>query len=228
MDTLMRTMLTAMVVLLPMDAWAQHAGSVYVAGGVTVPYQSGATGESPQTYSAASGGFTLGFLAGGGVFVSPRVAIEGEWSQTGVMTSTQPSRYNETFNDRRRDRFLSVVARFPIGGDRIRIEPVGGVAWTFPEASTQRDRVPFVGAPIVEHEPPVEHHLNSHLGFTAGCDARIGGDRVAIVPSFRFSDTGVTSGRYSDDSPEREIESIYPGGYPRWTYRGAVAVRVGF
>ena len=216
------------LLLAPIEVAAQDAGSVYVSGGVTVPYQDGATGESPQTYSAASGGFTLGFLAGAGVFVAPHVAIEGEWSQTGVMTSTQPSRYNETFNDRRRDRFLSVVARFPIGNHRFRVEPVAGIVWTFPEASTQRDRVPFVGPPVVEHEPVVEHHLNTHLGFSIGCDARIGDDRIAIVPSFRFSDTGVTSGRYSDDSEERDIGSIYPGGYPHWTYRGAVSLRIGF
>lgn len=214
--------------LAPIAAAAQDAGTIYVTGGLTVPYQSGAQGESPQTYSAASGGFSIGFLVGAGVFVTPRVAIEGEWSRTGVMTSTQPSRYNETFNDRRVDRFLAFAARFPIGNAPIRVEPVGGIVITFPEASTQRDRVPFSGPPTVEHEPVVEHELNTHLGFTAGCDASIGNARVAIVPSFRFSDTAVTSGRYTDDSPEREIGAIYPGGYPHWTYRGAVSVRIVF
>ena len=216
------------LVLLPSLAAAQPAGSVYIAGGIVVPYQDGVTGEESQTYNSASGGWTIGWSAAAGIFVTPRIAIEAEWARTGEMTSTQPSRYDMTFHDRRRDQFLSFVARFPLSSGAVRVEPVGGIVFTFPEASTQVDRQVFTGSSEVVHEPTIVHDLDTHLGFTVGCDVRIGNARVAVVPSFRFSDTGVTSGKYGESSPEREIGALYPGGYPHWTYRAGAGLRISF
>ena len=227
----MKTVALLALVLLPSVATAQQAGPFYIAGGIVVPYQEGVTGEEPQTYNSASGGWTLGFSAAAGVFITPRVAIEGEWARTGWMTSTQSSRYDMTFHDRRRDQFVSIVGRFPLSSGSVRVEPVGGMVFTLPEASTQVDRLLFTGFYFLTSEPTIVHDLDTHIGFTVGCDVRIGNDRIAVVPSFRFSDTGITSGRYSDDQSvdfTREIGSIYPGGWPHWTYRAGAALRINF
>jgi len=54
--------------------------------------------------------------------------------------------------------------------------------------------------------------------FVAGVDVKIGGGRVAIVPGFRIR--AVTQGE--------DLVANYPGGFPRWTIGGGVAVRIGF
>ena len=87
----MKVVALIMLVLLPSVAAAQQPGPFYIAGGIIVPYQQGPTGESSQTYNTASGGWSLGFSAAAGVFVTPHIAIEGEWARTGEMTSTQLS-----------------------------------------------------------------------------------------------------------------------------------------
>ena len=171
----MRVVAFIALALLPSIAAAQQPGPFYIVGGLIVPYQEGLTGEEITTYNSASGGWTIGMSAGAGVFITPRVGIEGEWARTGEMTSTQPSRYDMTFHDKRRDQFLAVTARFALSSGTVRVEP------------------------------------------------------VAVVPSFRFSDTGVTSGKYDADfSSERDIGAIYPGGYPHWTYRAGVGLRINF
>ena len=48
------------------------------------------------------------------------------------------------------------------------------------------------------------------------------------MPYFRFSDTGVSGGRYDESSDRREIGAIYPGGYPQWTIRAGAALRADF
>ena len=105
-----------------------HDTGAAIAGGIVVPYQDGVTGEESQTYNSASGGWTIGWSAAAGIFVTSHLAIEGEWARSGEMTSTQPSRYDMTFHDRRRDRFLSFVARFPLSSGAVRVERLQGVA----------------------------------------------------------------------------------------------------
>jgi hypothetical protein len=211
-------------------ALAQSPGSLYVFAGAGAAHQPGPSGESPETYVTAPGGTTASWLVGGGVFLTRIVSVEGEWATTGWMTSTQPSRYGMTFHEERRDRFISLLARvsMPRGGS-VRIEPVAGLVVTRPEARSQVD-YDDLAAPVQprEHGPRVEHRLATTAGLTLGCDARIGGRRAALLPYFRFADTGVSHGRYDESSDSREIGAIYPGGYPTWTIRAGVALRVDF
>jgi hypothetical protein len=182
------------------------------------------------TYVTAPGGTTQSWLVGGGVFLADVMSIEGEWSTTGWMKSTQPSRYGMTFNEERRDQFFSVLARFSFPrGARFRVEPVAGLIVTKPEAWSQVDYFDFeVPARLRERGPRLQHQLDTTAGITFGCDARIGGRHVALLPYFRLSDTGVSGGRYDASSDHREIGAIYPGGYPKWTIRAGAALRVDF
>lgn len=213
-------------------AFAQgHPGSMYAIGGIGLSHQAGPSGESPQTYVTAPGGSTRGWLLGGGVFVASTMGVEVEVSSTGWMASRQPSRYGMTFNEERRDRFVSLAARFhlpPVA--RVRIEPVVGMVLTHPEAWSQTEYYMYWLTPqqLLVKGPRQQHRLDTNVGLTFGCDVRIGGRHVAFLPSFRMSDTGVSHGYYDDSSDHREIGAIYPGGYPKWTLRSGVAVRVDF
>jgi hypothetical protein len=213
-------------------AFAQERpGSVYATGGIDLSHQAGPSGESPQTYVTAPGGNTRGWFIGGGVFVASAMSVEFELSSTGVMAARQPSRYGMTFNEERRDRFVSLAARFHLPQvARFRIEPVVGMVVTNPEAWSQTEYYMYWQTPqqLLVEGPRLQHRLDTKLGLTFGCDVRIGGGHVALLPSFRMSDTGVSHGFYDDSSDHREIEAIYPGGYPKWTLRSGVAVRVDF
>jgi hypothetical protein len=206
-------------------------GSVYVIAGVAQPRQSGPTGEQYKTYVVAPGGTTWGWLVGGGIFVARTVSIEAEWSGTGVMASREPSRYGMTFDEERQDRFLSFAVRFSFRSRaRVRIEPVIGLVATYPKAWSQTEYYMHWQTPeqVLVKEPRLEHHLDTTVGPLFGCDVRLGSRHVALVPSFRISDTGVSHGVYSDTAPPREIAAIYPGGYPKWTIRSSLGVRVDF
>lgn len=213
-------------------AFAQeHPGSMYAIGGIAVSHQDGPSGESPQTYVTAPGGSTQGWLVGGGVFVASAMSVEVELSSTGVMSARQPSRYGMTFNEERRDRFVSLAARFYLPQvAKFRIEPVVGMVVTHPEAWSQTEYYMDWLTPqqLLVQGPKQQHRLDTSFGLTFGCDVRIGGRHVALLPSFRMSDTGVSHGFYDDSSDHREIGAIYPGGYPKWTLRSGVAVRVDF
>lgn len=228
---MLRTLAVIAVLLVEtVPASAQDAGSLYMFAGAGVAHQEGPSGDMSVTYVAAPGGTSGSWLVGGGVHVAEVISVEGEWSTTGWMTSTQPSRYGMTFNEERRDRFVSVLARFTVPrGATFRVEPVAGVVVTKPEAWSQVD-YHHIGVPtgIRERGPKVQHRLDTHVGITMGCDARIGGRRLALQPYFRFSDTGVSAGRYDAAADSREIGAIYPGGYPKWTLRVGAALRVDF
>jgi hypothetical protein len=211
-------------------SFAQSAGSLYVFAGAGVSHQEGPSGEMFVTYVTAPGGTTPSWLVGGGVFVSSVMSIEGELSSTGWMKSTQPSRYGMTFTEERRDRFMSIGARFSFPrGSPFRVEPVAGLIVTKPEAWSQVDYYDFSSPPrLLERGPKLQHQLDTTAGITFGCDARIGSRHVALLPYFRLSDTGVSGGRYGGSSDHREISAIYPGGYPQWTIRAGAALRVDF
>ena len=225
-------LLTVLIVVLggSLPALAQHAGSPYLFAGGGISHQDGPTGNVPVTYVTAAGGTTPSWLVRGGIFVASGMSIEGELSSTGWMKSTQPSRYGMTFTEERHDRFVSVGARFSFPrGARFRIEPVAGLIVTKPEAFSQVDYYDFsVPARLLERGPRLEHQLDTNVGITFGCDARIGGRHVALQPYFRMSDTGVSEGRYDASSEPREISALYPGGYPKWTLRAGAALRVDF
>jgi hypothetical protein len=213
-------------------AFAQdRPGSIYAIGGIGLSHQAGPSGESPQTYVAAPGGTTRGWLIGGGVFVASAMSVEGELSSTGLMAARQPSRYGMTFNEERRDRFVSLAARFYLPhGAGFRIEPVVGMVVTRPEAWSQTEYYMYWMRPeqLLVKEPRQQHRLDTNLGITFGCDVRLGGRRAALLPYFRMSDTGVSHFVYDDSSARREIGAMYPAGYPKWTLRSGVAVRVDF
>jgi hypothetical protein len=170
-------------------------------------------------------------LIGAGVFVASPMSIEAELASTGVMTARQPSRYGMTFNEERRDRFVSLAARFHLPkGARFRVEPVVGMVVTRPQAWSQTEYYMFWLTPqqLLVKEPRQQHRLDTTVGPTFGCDVRVGGRHAALLPYFRVSDTGVSHGFYSESSDHREIGAIYPGGYPKWTLRSGVAVRVDY
>jgi hypothetical protein len=211
-------------------AHAQGRGTVYLAGGAAVMHQDGPSGESPETYATAPGGTTLGWSAGGGVFVADWLALDAELSRTGWMTSRQPSRHGMTFNEERRDLFISFAARFafPAAGT-VRIEPVAGIVFTRPEAWGQTERSLLAPTPqLVSVDPRQERFLDWGFGIGVGADLRIGGRHIALCPSFRLIQSGVSGGQYDEHSAPNDISSIYPGGYPDWTVRGGLALRVDF
>lgn len=219
-----------LLLFVPVRAGAQEAGSTYVFGGAGLNHQEGPTGETPSTYVTAPGGTTIGWLAGGGVFLTPHLAIDAEVSSTGWMTATEPSRYGYTYHEERRDRFLTLGARFAFPAGAVAIEPVAGVVFTKAEAWTQTELDRSQVSPVqgIEVGPRFEHLLDTGFGIMAGLDVRIGGRHFALQPSFRLMQTAIDSGEYADGAPPREISAIYPGGYPGWTFRGGVAVRVDF
>jgi hypothetical protein len=205
------------------------AGTVYVEGGAIFPYQSGAADEQSVTYVTAPGGLTFGWAIGGGVQVGRRASIHAELASTGSMTAREPSRYGMVFNEERRDRFLSIGLRLALPVSAVvHLEPFAGIVATFPEAWSQVDYVPIGALPPPPPAPRVSHDLETSLGPAFGLDARIGSRAVSVVPSFRLLRTAVSSGRYDDTSPPVEISSIYPGGYPEWTVRPGVSVRLRF
>jgi hypothetical protein len=161
------------------------------------------------------------------VEIAGRAGVGVEWSSTGTMKATEPSRYFTTYMEERRDRFLILEGRLVLHVARmLTIEPLAGLAFTFPEASS---RAVYTDPTLPRPAQPVVHHLlNVGVGPAFGCDLRIGG-RVAVVPGVRIIRSAIDSGRYDDTSPgDVDITSIYPGGYPEWTTRGSIAVRVGF
>ena len=218
------------LLLVPLGAAAQDAGSIYAVGGAGINHQDGATGVSPVTYVTAPCGTTIGWLAGGGVFLTPHLAVDAEVSSTGWMTATEPSRYGFTYHEERRDRFLTLGARFAFPAGAVSIEPVAGVVFTKSQAWTQADRDLSQVSPVpgIKVGGRFEHPLDTGVGIMAGLDVRIGGRHFAAQPSFRVMQTGIDSGEFFDGAPPREIGAIYPGGYPGWTLRGGIALRVDF
>jgi hypothetical protein len=202
---------------------AQEApGSPYLHGGLTLPHQEGVSGEAAhQTYVAAPGGTTAGWIVGGGVFLTRRLSLEGEVASTGVMAARQPSRHGMTFNEERRDRFFSVNIRGHVGGSRrVHLEPVVGVtlvrgtAWS----QTEYERLEPSGSTRIEVGPRIETSLGSRPALSGGLDVRIGGERFAIVPSFRVRVAGIGD----------EMVRAYPGGMSRWTFSPGIVGRVEF
>jgi hypothetical protein len=222
--------LTIAAICFPAAASAQQApGTVYAFGGLTWVHQDGPSGESPQTYVTAPGGGTVGWLAGAGVFVTRGISAEVELASSGTMVAREPSRYGITYNEERRDRFAAVVARIHLPRvGAVRIQPIAGLVLTMPGAWSQAERHRMWLPPeeALVKDPRQEHRLERKAGLTFGCDVQIGGGRMALVPTFRIADTGVSHGYYGGGSIRNPIGAIYPGGYPRWTVKSGVAFRI--
>ena len=203
--------------------------TLYLEGGANLNHQSGDSATRSETYVTAPGGTTFGWLVGGGVGIGRHASVAVEFSSTGTMTATEPSRYFITYQEARRDQFLIVGVRFVLPASRVlAFEPMAGLAITYSEATSQAIYTdPTIPRPA---EPKVTHDLNPGVGPAFGCDVRLGGGRVAVVPGVRVVRSAISTGRYDDSntSSEVDITSIYPGGYPEWTIRASVALRVGF
>lgn len=196
----------------------ERPGSFYAGASATAPYQRGERGEISTTYVTAPGGWTVGWAALAGVFVSPWLSAEVELSSTGVMRATERSRYDMTFWEERRDNVLSVNARLHFHPrSRLDIEPVVGFLAVSGEQWTKTE-VAHPWAPA--YVTPREHvDMTTVAGFSVGLDCRIGGRHLAVVPSFRWQvvfrgDVGVD--RYPDS------------GLPVSTFRPAVGIRYDF
>jgi hypothetical protein len=225
-NNILRIVIAAIVVLSSTrSVFAQERpGAFYFTGGVTLPYQDGLTEETYVTYVTAPGGTTIGWSAGAGVFASKAISIEGEVLSTGMMTAREPSRYDFTYNEERRDRFMGGNVRFHLGSSaRVHLEPLVGLTMIRHEGWVQSERRVFVPVPRVEIDQRREKDdLPNSLGLTAGADLCIGG-RFAVIPSFRFI-TRLKSGTSGDF----ELTSHYPGGFPRYTISGGLLARLRF
>jgi hypothetical protein len=202
---------------------------VFLEGGAAVVHQSGAVDGESVTYVTAPGGATLGWSVGGGVRVAPAASVHVELAGSGLMAAREPSRYGMTFNEERRDRFLTLGVGFPIRlATGLALAPFAGVAITFPQAWSQVDYASDVGLTPPPPGPRITHRLDRGVGPAFGVDALVGRGRVSVVPSFRMLRTAVDTGRYDDspESPRVEIASIYPGGYPTWTLRTGLVLRL--
>jgi hypothetical protein len=220
-----RCLVVCGVLAIVADAFAQEdRGSVYLNAGGAFPHQAAPGGGTKPPFSAP-GGNTIGWLVSGGVFVSPRVSIEGELSSTGVMKSTQSGRGFVQVGERR-DRFVSlgVKGHVPLR-TAVRVEPVGGMVFILP------------GDVTLTGSQPGYADLASSLGFMFGADLRIGGRHLAVVPGLRIAYTNVTRGTryvtaFSGDliSPlgDQDISNIFGGGYPKWTQRASLSLGMNF
>jgi hypothetical protein len=193
--------------------------------------QPGPSGTSSQTYVTAPGGRTAGWVVGGGVFVSRRVSIDAEIASTGWMRAREPSRYDITYNEERRDRLLSIGVRVQLPmAAHVRLEPVLGLTFVRPEAWSQSERRTLVPPPqgSLVVEPRVRHDVRTTFGPSFGADLPIGGEHVAVLPTIRWAFTGLVGRDGDGEAPIPSIESVFPGGYPDWTFRLGVALRIDF
>ena len=208
----------ASLVAVSMPAEAQERrGSVYVLGGPTVVQQDGPRGESSQTYRTAPGGTTVGWFVGGGVFVARAVSADFEFSSTGVMRATEPSRYFMTFNEERRDRMFVAGLRLHVPpGRNWDVEPVAGFLVVRGTAWSQTERSSGINPFQIVKDPRQRETLPTRYGFAAGIDARFGSARVAVVPSLRM---------FWANTPEK-LTWMIPGGIWSTTFRAGVALRI--
>jgi hypothetical protein len=235
-----RVALCILFMCLATDGSAQDpVGSVYAIAGVSFPHQAAPDPGLTRPPFSAPGGSTIGWLVGGGVFVSPGLSLEGEFSTTGLMKSEQSGRgFRES--SERRARFISVglKAHLPLGSV-IAVAPIGGLVLVHGDVPYEDFRVqtrPSGTGVITELVPSGRGHvdLDWNLGLMFGGDVRIGGQRFAVVAGLRFAFTDVPEGSncviaFAGDEICSERQEVYfPGYYPRWTQRPSVSLAVNF
>lgn len=192
-----RTLLVAVVtalggetVLLPGTVFAQERpGRAYVLAGPSAMHLQGAGDGEPVVYVTAPGGTTLGWQLAAGVFVSSKISLEAEGASTGFVEAREPSRYGMTFHEERRNRFLGVNVRFHARiGRHVDVEPLLGVALLRQDGWSQTE---YHDWPVPTPESPVEWGPRERRepatagAVSGGLDFRLGGRRVALVPSLR-------------------------------------------
>jgi hypothetical protein len=226
--SLLRRMISALFTAAVIDAATicgdaqEQPGSAYAMAGIAFPHQNGVTGEESQTYVTAPGGTTRSWTCGAGVFVRRRLSIEGEVSRTGMMRAREPSRYNTTFIEERRDGFFAGNVRFHLRpGSHADLEPVAGLLVTRHQGWSQSEYVLAGTPPQIRTTPRVSVGLPTSLGLNTGVDLRVGGRHIAVVPSLRLR------WRFAIFGDNRNF-SWYPNGFPHWTLSAAVAARIEF
>ena len=210
----------------PRPSSAQSMSRAEVDVGVGLTHQAGPSGTASSTYVTAPGGWSTGWTAGAFYRISRRLAVGAELLATGRMRATEPSRYFTTYEEERRD----VTVAFGLRGsfalrEWCAVEPSAALALTSARGSSRAVRTdPLALLPAPSR---IHHDLGLGIGPAAGVDLRLGSARLAVVPSVRVIRTGTSRGRYGDEpgAPEVEIASIYPGGYPRWTFRSDLRLR---
>ena len=220
---LVRWLAVLMVAALPSARAAaeERTGRGYVMAGVAFPRQGGVTGEVHQTYIRAPGGLTRGWLGGAGIFVIPAVSLELELSTTGVMRARESTRYNTIINAERQDRWFALAVRYHVRSNRVvGLEPLLGIALVSTRSWSQAEYYSFSNPPqLLTVHPRQRNDLPIRAGLMAGIDLRVGTARVAVVPSFRIQAAPAGDA----------IDSTYPGGgFPVFTFRPGVAVRLQF
>ena len=218
----MRYVMCVLMMSATLETAAQESpGAVYVAAGVSFPHQAALEAGSPPPF-AAPGGDTIGWLVGGGVYVSPRLSIEVDASRTGVMHARQAGRSNTSEVSTRRDWFVSFGLKGHLPS-AVHIEPVAGIVLVGNEGTFSS----FSG------ESRGYFSLAWNPGIMFGADFRIGGRRLAFVPGLRFAFTGVPNGErciisFSGQPLCSEGEPRWEWHYPRWTLLPSLALGVTF
>jgi len=200
----------------------ERPGSFYSTAGVTFSHQHGVSGETYQTYVAAPGGTSRGWIVAGGAFIGRGLSLEGEIESTGIMSAREPSRYGQTFNEDRRDVFFGANVRFHgPSGSPVHLEPLIGFTVVRREGWSQRESFKYWLTPqqelVVDARWP--HDLPNGVGLTAGLDLRVGSRHLAFVPRFRIRFASVGN----------DFVSAYPStGLPKWTVSSGISGRVDF
>jgi hypothetical protein len=221
----MRYLTCALIVSVWVEAAAAQGspGSVYVIAGASFPHQAALQTGSPPPF-AAPGGSTVGWLVGGGVFLTSQLSFEVEASRTGVMRASQRGRHDTSEVSSRRDRFLFFgLKAHPWRSSNFRVEPTAGIVLVGDEGTfssfsgDRRGYFPLAWVP----------------GVMFGMNFRIGGRRLAFIPGLRFAFTGVPRGAECDISFSgtpvcREGAERWQYHHPRWTQRPDVALSVNF
>jgi hypothetical protein len=221
--TVMRYLTCALIVSVWVEAAAAQESPAYVAAGVSFPHQAVLQAGSPPPF-AAPGGDTVGWLVGGGVYLTSHLSLEVETSRTGVMRASREGRHNTSQVSTRRDWFLSFGLKTHLGRlSNLRVEPIAGMVLVGDEGTFSS----FSG------ESRGYFPLDWVPGIMFGVDFRIGGRHLAFTPGLRWAFTGVPTGEvcdfgYSGTPLCREGAERWQYHHPRWTQRPSVGVRVNF
>lgn len=165
----------------------------YVQGSALVAIQPTGTAVHPfgegTAVSPPLGGTTWSIAAGAGRFLTPRVAVEGEFAFSGVIGLSQTFTFyssTEAYRAESRDLLFNANVRWS-PGDRRRVELVagGGLALS---RFRKRDGVLTTTYPSPRQQPMPEYsERDDVLNLGGGLDFPIRTHRsVAIVPGFRL------------------------------------------
>jgi hypothetical protein len=174
----------------PSDAPAPRG---YVQGSVLISAQPTGTAVQPLGEAVAVspplGGTTWSIAGAVGRFLTPRVALEGEFAFSGVIGLSQTFTFyssTQTYRAERRDVLFNANVRWSLG-DRGRVELVAGGGLAVSRFG-QRDGVLTTTYPSPSQHPTPEYsERDDVLTLGGGLDFPIRTNRsVAIVPEFRL------------------------------------------